>query len=117
MRAAWAASQPWWLHLFPRQGSSPLEDLQVHRAKNTEQKGPLCSRSERASESSALSDRRDSLIVSKSKTHFSLVQEIKRKSYENDTKMTSKIIPNPSKVDFETDSLFGLTFYTENDQK
>ena len=53
MRAAWTASQPWWLHLFPRQGSSPLEDLHAHRAKNIEQRGPLCSRSERASESSA----------------------------------------------------------------
>ena len=31
--------------------------------------------------------------------------------------MSSKIIPNPSKVDLETDSLFGRTFYIENYQK
>ena len=52
-----------------------------------------------------------------SKTHFSQMQEIQSKSYEKVTKMNSKITPNPSKVGFETDSLFGLTFYTENDQK
>ena len=45
------------------------------------------------------------------------MHEIQSKSYENVTKMNSKITPNPSKVDFETDSLSGFTFYTENDQK
>ena len=45
------------------------------------------------------------------------MQEIQQKHYENDTNMTSKVTPNPYKIDFETDSLFGLTFYTENDQK
>ena len=51
-----------------------------------------------------------------SEMHFSQMHEIQSKSYENVTKMNSKITPNPYKVDFETDSLFGFTFYTENYQ-
>ena len=45
------------------------------------------------------------------------MQEIQQTGYENVTEMSSKIIPNRYKFDFETDSLSGFTFYTENDQK
>ena len=52
-----------------------------------------------------------------SKTQFSQMQEIQSKNYENVTKLSSEITPNSSKVDSETDSLFGVTFHTDNDQR
>ena len=32
-------------------------------------------------------------------------------------KLSSEITPNSSQIDSETDSLFGVTFHTDNDQR